>query len=117
MEPVHPAGAPLGGQLDLAPSPVTPLVFQVLPLPGLSDQEEFSYNCLPDVLNGTFAPARTFFIEHNHKVAVHDCLIVKCVPANLEHIPTGLEAFPAINSSDFMNWKTFLPFVFFGPPK
>jgi hypothetical protein len=34
--------------------------------------------------------------------------IVKCVPANLEHVSTGLESFPAINSSDFMNQKTFL---------
>jgi hypothetical protein len=33
--------------------------------------------------------------------------IVKCVPANLEHVPTGSESSPAIDSSDFMNRKTF----------
>jgi hypothetical protein len=37
-------------------------------------------------------------------------LIVKCVPANSEHFLAGLESFPAINSSNFMNWKRFLPF-------
>ncbi len=37
-------------------------------------------------------------------------LIVKCVPANSEHFPAGLESFPAIDSSDFMNWKRFPPF-------
>jgi hypothetical protein len=73
MEPVHPTGAPLGGQLALAPTLVTPLVLQILPLPGLSDQEEFFYNLLPDVHHGAFAATRTFFIEHSHQVVVHNC--------------------------------------------
>jgi hypothetical protein len=41
--------------------------------------------------------------------------IVKCVPANSEHISSGLESSPAIDSSNFMNWKMFPPSVFFGP--
>jgi hypothetical protein len=43
--------------------------------------------------------------------------IAKCVPANLERIPSGLESTLAINSSDFMNRKTFLFFEFFWPAK
>jgi hypothetical protein len=39
--------------------------------------------------------------------------IVKCVPANSEHITSGSESSPTIDSSDFMNRKTFLPFLFF----
>ncbi len=33
--------------------------------------------------------------------------IVKCVPTNSEHVPASSESSPAINSSDFMNQKTF----------
>ena len=33
--------------------------------------------------------------------------IIKCVPANSEHVFSGLESSPAINSSDFMNQKMF----------
>ncbi len=36
--------------------------------------------------------------------------IVKCFPANSEHVPAGLESSPTIDSSNFMNQKTFLPF-------
>jgi hypothetical protein len=39
-------------------------------------------------------------------------LIVKCVPANLEHIPAGSESSPAIDSFNFMNRKMFLPSFF-----
>jgi hypothetical protein len=39
-------------------------------------------------------------------------LIVKLVPANSEHVPAVLEDFPAINSSNFMHWKEFPPFLF-----
>jgi hypothetical protein len=38
-------------------------------------------------------------------------LIVKCVPANLEHVLPSLESSPAIDSSDFMNQKTFLLYL------
>jgi hypothetical protein len=41
--------------------------------------------------------------------------IVKCVPANLEHVPAGLESSPTIHFSVFMNRKTFLPFIFCPP--
>jgi hypothetical protein len=34
-------------------------------------------------------------------------LIVKCVPANLEHVPASSESSPIIDSSNFMNRKTF----------
>ncbi len=33
--------------------------------------------------------------------------IIKCVPANSEHVSSGLQSSPAIDSSDFMNRKTF----------
>jgi hypothetical protein len=38
--------------------------------------------------------------------------ILKCVPANLEDVPAGSESSPAIDSSDFMNGKMFLPSFF-----
>ncbi len=41
--------------------------------------------------------------------------IVKCVPTNSEHVFSGSESSPAIYSSDFMNWKTFLRSVYFWP--
>ncbi len=43
--------------------------------------------------------------------------IVKCVPANSDHESSGLESSPAIDSSNFMNWKTFLPSGFCWPAK
>jgi hypothetical protein len=44
-------------------------------------------------------------------------LIVNCVPAYMERVPSGSESSPAIDSSNFMNWKTFLHFVFSWPTK
>jgi hypothetical protein len=38
-------------------------------------------------------------------------LTVKCVPANSEHLPAGLEPSPAIDSSNFMNQKMFLLYL------
>jgi hypothetical protein len=38
--------------------------------------------------------------------------IIKCVPANSEHVPAGSESSPANDSSDCMNRKTFPPFYF-----
>jgi hypothetical protein len=49
-----------------------------------------------------------FEIQNFHRNFIFP--IVKCVPANLEHVPTGSESSPAIDSSNFMNWKTFPPF-------
>jgi hypothetical protein len=43
--------------------------------------------------------------------------IVKCVPANSEHISSSSESSPAIDSSNFMNLKTFPPSVIFLPSK
>ncbi len=37
--------------------------------------------------------------------------IVKCVPANYEHVFLGSESSPAINSSNFVNRKTFLLYL------
>jgi hypothetical protein len=37
--------------------------------------------------------------------------IIKCVLANLEHVPTGSESSPAINSSNFMNCKMSLLYL------
>jgi hypothetical protein len=37
--------------------------------------------------------------------------IVKFVLANTEHVPTGLESSPGINSSNFMHRKMFLLFL------
>ncbi len=41
--------------------------------------------------------------------------IVKCVPANSEHVFSGSESSPAIYSSDFMNRKIFPPWHNFAP--
>ncbi len=41
--------------------------------------------------------------------------ILKCVPANSEHVSSGSESCPTIDSSDFMKRKTFLPSQFFWP--
>jgi hypothetical protein len=38
---------------------------------------------------------------------------VKHIPADSEHVPNISEYFPAIDSSDFMHWKKFLPFFIF----
>jgi hypothetical protein len=38
-------------------------------------------------------------------------LIVKCVPANSEHVSASLESSLAIDSSNIMNWKTFLLYI------
>jgi hypothetical protein len=37
--------------------------------------------------------------------------IVKCVPANSQHVSSSSESYPAINSSNFMNQKTFPLFL------
>jgi hypothetical protein len=42
-------------------------------------------------------------------------LIVKCDVTNLEHVPSGSESSPTIDSSNFMNWKTFPASVIFWP--
>ncbi len=44
-------------------------------------------------------------------------LTVKCVPTNSEHISSSLESSPTINSSDFMNQKTYPPSVYFSPAR
>jgi hypothetical protein len=44
MEPPQPSGAPMGGQLNIPPPLVVPLVLQVFPLTGYSDREEFFYD-------------------------------------------------------------------------
>ncbi len=56
-------------------------------------------NPIPDFLNSGIFIRILFFP------------IVKCVPANSEHDSSGLESSPAIDSSDFMNRKTFLLYV------
>jgi hypothetical protein len=38
--------------------------------------------------------------------------VVKFVPANLEYIPASSESSPTIDSSDFVHWNTFPPFIF-----
>ncbi len=57
--------------------------------------QNFAINPIPDLLNSKIFIGILFF------------LIVKCVPANSEHVSSGLESSPAIDSSDFMNRKTF----------
>jgi hypothetical protein len=80
-------------------------------LPGLvrksaRNSAEFRDIPIPDLLNSR-GFIRNFIF-----------LIVKCVPANLEHISSGSESSPIIDSSDFMNQKMFPPHqYFFGPPK
>jgi hypothetical protein len=61
------------GAADAAPPPVVPLVFQVSPLPGSTDREEYFYEASPDDCNGPFAATRAFFLVRGHVVAVHDC--------------------------------------------
>ncbi len=52
---------------------------------------------------------RTFELRNFHWNCIFP--IVKCVYANSEHDSSGSESSPAINSSDFMNQKTFLLYV------
>ncbi len=54
------------------PPLVIPLVLQVFPLPGLSDLEEFFYDCSPDAHQGPFAAAHAFFLEQSYKEIVHN---------------------------------------------
>jgi hypothetical protein len=48
---------------------------------------------------------RTFELWNFHRNSIFP--IIKCVPANSEHVFSGSESSPAINSSNFMNRKTF----------
>ncbi len=66
-----PASAPMGGMCNIAPTLVVPLVLQVSPLPGSSDQEEFFYNPSPDDHHGPIAVARKFFLVQGHVVMIH----------------------------------------------
>jgi hypothetical protein len=63
----------MGGQPVVDPPLVLPLVLQVFPLPGSSDPKEFLYNPLPDVHNGAFTAAQTFFLDNGHNVVVCKC--------------------------------------------
>jgi hypothetical protein len=60
-----------------------------------------------------YSDSRPFELRNFHRNFIFP--IVKCVPTNPEHVPSGSESSPAIDSSDFMNRKTFSPFIFFWP--
>jgi hypothetical protein len=56
---------------------------------------------------------RTFELRNFHWNFIFP--IIKCVPAISEHVFSGSESSPAINSSNFMNQKTFPPWQNFVP--
>jgi hypothetical protein len=74
MEPPLPFGAQMeGGDPEVAPPHVVPLVLQVSPLPESSDQEEYFYDASPDNCHDSFAAARAFFSAQGHTIVVHEC--------------------------------------------
>jgi hypothetical protein len=58
-----------------------------------------------------YSDSGPFELQNFHRNFIFS--IIKCVPTNLEHVPSFLESSPAFDSSNFMNWKTFLQCVFF----
>ncbi len=50
-----------------------PMILQVSPLPGSSNQEEYFYNPSTDVDRGNFAAAQAFLLAQGHTVTIHDC--------------------------------------------
>jgi hypothetical protein len=52
-----------------------------------------------------YSNSRPFELWNFHQNFIFS--IVKCVPANSEHIPAGSECSPTIDSSNFMNQKMF----------
>jgi hypothetical protein len=62
-----------GGDPEVAPPHVVPLVLQVSLLPGSSDREEYFYDASPDNQHGSFAAARAFFSAQGHIVVIHEC--------------------------------------------
>ncbi len=52
------------------------------------------------------SPTRRFLLTPQLVVQV-----IKCVPTNSEHVSSGSESSPAIDSSNFMNQKTFLLYM------
>jgi hypothetical protein len=74
MEPPLPFGAQMeGGDPEVAPPHVIPLVLQVSPLPGSSDWKEYFYDASLDNCHGSFAAALAFFSAQGHTVVVHQC--------------------------------------------
>ncbi len=74
MEPPLPLGAQMeGGDPEVAPLHVVPLVLQISPLPGFSDQEEYFYNASLDNHHGSFAATCVFFSAQGHTVVAHEC--------------------------------------------
>ncbi len=79
----------------------------LLPLVGKSAQNSAEFR--------DYSNSGPFELRNFHRNFIF--LIVKCVPANLEHVSSSLESSPTIDSSNFMNRKMFLPSVFFWPVK
>ncbi len=73
MEPSLPVGASMGGMRNIAPPTVVPLVLQVSPLPGSSDEGEFFYKSSPDDCHGPIAAVRELFLVQGHVVIIHTC--------------------------------------------
>jgi hypothetical protein len=53
--------------------PVRPLILCISPPPGSSDPEEYYYDPLLDVIQGSFATAHAFFVTNGHEVTMIDC--------------------------------------------
>ncbi len=62
-----------------------------------------------------YSSSGPFELQNFHRNFIF--MIVKCVPANLEHILAGLESSPAIDSYNFIfhESENFPAFYFFGP--
>jgi hypothetical protein len=95
MELPLPFGAQMeGGDSEVAPPHVVPLVLQVSPLPGSSDREEYFYDASPDNRHDSFATARVFFSAQGHTVVVHECPDIAAFQAAR---PFGLALCPLAN--------------------
>jgi hypothetical protein len=56
-----------------------------------------------------YSKSGPFELQNFHRNFIF--LIVKCVPANSEHVSSGSESSPAIDSSNFMNQKIILLYL------
>jgi hypothetical protein len=83
-----------GGDPKVAPPHVVPLILQVSPLPGSSDQEKYFYDASPDNRHDSFATARAFFSAQGHTVVVHECPDIAAFQAAR---PLGLALHPLAN--------------------
>jgi hypothetical protein len=115
MDPALPGNVPLAGQVHIDPPPGTvppngrPFVLQASPLPGSTDQEEFFYDPLADITQGSFAAAQIFFVKNSHDIVAHPCADIAEFQETCPHVTLCLinilpPTVPPVDMIIFKNW-------------